>query len=190
MANILDKQKHAEHQLFSTNFMKVLRLFLKQPSAKFYGGEVAQMTDLSKAGANFALRDLYVAGLLVQEKKGRLHFYSLAKDSPIVKQLKVLSTIIDLGPMIADLKKHALKITLYGSAAKGEDTEESDIDVLILTREKKEIEKRIGKYVLKKKIQPVIHTPQEWAVLETKNRLFVEQVACGIALWESDEASV
>ena len=168
--------------------MKVLGLFLRNPSARLYGGEVAQETGLSKAGANFALRDLYRAGLLTQEPRGRLHFYSLAADNSLVRQLKVLSNMIGLGPVVEDLKRHAVKIVLYGSAATGEDTEESDTDLLILTRNKKEIEKRIGKHVLKKRIQPVIHTPQEWVALGSENRVFVEQVERGIVLWETDEA--
>jgi predicted nucleotidyltransferase len=188
MANKLDRRGRLERQLFSTNFMKVLGLFLKNPSARFYGGEVAKETGLSKAGANFALRDLHGAGLLTREPRGRLHFYSLASDNPLVRQLKVLSNTVGLGPVVEDLKKHSVKIVLYGSAATGDNTEESDVDLLVLTREKKEVEKRIGKYLLKKKIQPVIHTPQEWAALDAGNRVFVEQVSRGIVLWESDEA--
>jgi predicted nucleotidyltransferase len=170
--------------------MKVLGLFLRNPSARLYGGEVAQETGLSKAGAHFALRDLYRAGFLTQEPRGRVHFYSLVSGNPLVRQLKVLSNIVGLGPMVEDLKKHSVKIILYGSAATGENTEESDRDLLVLTREKKEIEKRIEKYVLKNRIQPVIHTPQEWAALDAENRVFVEQVSRGVVLWESDEAGI
>ncbi len=186
MANILDKSTRVDKLLFATSFMKVLRLFLKNPSARLYGGEVAKAARLSKAGANFALRDLHRVGFLTREAKGKLHFYSLERDNPVVRQLKVLRNIVGLSPVIDELKKGAEKIVLYGSIATGEDTEESDVDILILTRGKEEIEKKIAK-MKNERIQPVIHTPHEWAVLESENRVFAEQVARGIVLWETHE---
>jgi predicted nucleotidyltransferase len=188
MAYKLDNKNLVEQQLFATGFMKVLKLFLRNPSARLYGGEVAEKSGLSKAGANFALRDLHRAGLLTREPRGRLHFYALAEETPLVRQLKVLSTMTGLSPLIEKLKRRAVKVILYGSASTGDNTEESDIDLLILTREKKDIEKGMGKDLLKKKIQPVIHTPGEWALLERENPVFTEQVARGIVLWKSDEA--
>jgi predicted nucleotidyltransferase len=187
MANKLDKTAQAEKLLFATNFMKVLGLFLKNPSAKLYGGEVARQTRLSKAGANFALRDLARAGFLTRESKGRLHFYALERGNPLVRQLKVVRSVLALVSLIEDLKKDSEKIVLYGSVATGEDTEESDVDILILTREKGVVQKKITRMMKTEKIQPVIHTPHEWTVLESKNRVFTEQVARGIVLWESNE---
>lgn len=190
MANKLDQYGEARRQLFSTNFMKVLAVFLRRPAASLYSGDVLAATGLSRAGANFALRDLTRAGFLQREPRGRLHFYTLVTGNPLVRQLKVLFTLLALGPAVEELKWHALRIVLYGSAATGEDTEESDIDLLIITRDKVAVGKRIAKYTVRERIQPVIHTPQEWALLGSENPVFCGQVERGIVLWESDEAGI
>ena len=70
-------------------------------------------------------------------------FYSLGEKKPLVLQLKVVQNILQLGPLLSDINNYTLRVTLYGSAAKGENTEDSDTDLFILTRHKVEIEKTL-----------------------------------------------
>jgi len=162
--------------------------FLRHPQGRFYSREVAEQTGLSRAGTNFSLRDLADAKLLNLEKKGRMHFYSLAARSPLVRQIKIVLVITELAPLIDELKKDAIRIVLYGSSARGEDVEESDIDLFILTRDRNAMEKCLTKTMIDKRIQPVIHTPQEWAKIEMKNSVFSDQVEQGIVLWDANES--
>ena len=187
MSNIIDKKNRVAGLVFYTNNMKALALFLKNPSASFYGGEVAKRTGLSRAGANFALRDLSHEGLLLKEGRGRMDFYRLDGLNPVARQMKVVFNVVQLVPLTNALSKCSIRIVLYGSAATGENAEDSDTDLLILSRDKKEVEKIVGKYFFER-LQPVIHTPQEWAVIEGNNPVFAEETRHGLILWESHES--
>ena len=157
---------------FSTNAQKVLYYFLEHPKEKIYDREVSRQTGVSRAGTNFALRELADAGLLSKEKKGRMIFYGLQEENAFLKQLKVLQNIMVLMPLLKSIQEHVIRVVLFGSSAKGENLEESDFDLLILTRDKKPIENKIHKYIVSLRLQPIIHTPQEWAKIEKENKVF------------------
>lgn len=169
-----------EKLLFFTNPQKVLAFLLAHPSSKFYDREIAKLSGVSRAGANFALRDLAKAGLVQREKKGRMFFYFIDPKDTLICQLKVVQNITLLMPLISKIKKECLRIVLYGSAANGTNQEESDVDLFILSRTKEKIS-------LPFKIQPVIHTPQEWIKIERSNPVFANQIEKGIVLWNSNE---
>lgn len=171
--------------LFATNAQKVLYYFLEHPKEQIYDREVSRQTGASRAGANFALRKLAEAGLLSKEKKGRMVFYALQEQSSLIRQIKILQNIILLNPLLLTIQDQVIAVILFGSSAKGENLEESDVDLLILTRDKKTIEKKIYKYIVPLKLQPVIHTPQEWANIEKENKVFANKVAQGIVLMRS-----
>lgn len=86
--------------------------------------------------------------------------------------------------MICELKSISLKIVLYGSAGKGENLAESDIDLFILSRNPKKVKGVIFKDSLREKIQYVINTPNEFAKLKRENPVFYKEVSNGMTLWE------
>lgn len=171
--------------LFATNVQKILYYFLARPKKQIYDREVSRQTRVSRAGANFALRELAESGLLLREKKGRMVFYSLQDQNPLVRQIKILQNILSLNPLLHAIQNQSIQVILFGSWAKGENLEESDIDLFILTRDKKTIEDKIYKYVTSLKLQPVIHTPQEWSKIEKENKVFANSVSQGIVLVRS-----
>ena len=75
-------------------------------------------------------------------------------------------------------------IVLYGSAAKGENTAGSDIDVFILTRTPNEVEKIIFKDKLREKIQYVAHTPNDFIKSKKRNPTFYKEIEKGLVLWQ------
>lgn len=66
---------------------------------------------------------------------------------------------------------------LYGSAARGEDSEDSDIDLLIIAGQDKEIIfKALGKlrYNLNREVNPIIYTRMEYSKLPMTDKAFFE----------------
>lgn len=174
--------------IFFTNLQKVLSHFLYFPSRSFYDREVSQLAGISKAGTNFSLRALAEAGLLNRERKGRMYFYALARRHPLNWQLKVVYTVSQIMPLVKELEPHTERIVLYGSAASGKDQEESDIDLLVLTRNRSVAEEKIRSSSLRNRVHVVIHSPHEWATLSESNAVFAELVGRGIVLWEAHES--
>ena len=61
------------------NNTKVLRLFLDNPLKKYSKREVCEALDLSRTGAHWAMVDLLLQRMIVEEK-GRPNLYRLHKD--------------------------------------------------------------------------------------------------------------
>ena len=75
-------------------------------------------------------------------------------------------------------KKYNIKVYLYGSASRGEDSKESDIDLLIIGDIKRQgIINNIDKLSKKfnKKITLQIFNELEWVNLEKKDKAFYER---------------
>lgn len=174
----------SEKILFFTNCQKVLSFLIRNPDKEYYDRQISKLTGVSRAGTNFALRDLAKENLILREKRGRMYFYKAPSNDILIKYLKVLQNIVSLRNLIKKLKKFSLRIVLYGSAAKGENNAESDIDIFILTRAPDEVEKTIFLDILREKIRYVAHTPNDFIKSKKNNPTFYDEVEKGIILWE------
>jgi len=111
--------------------------------------------------------------------EGVSKLYTLNKESVILKQFKILGNIIKIQELSNLIKKHNIKIYLYGSVARGEDSKESDVDLLIIGNIKRQdiindvnnLSKRINK-----EITLQIFSELEWVNLGKKDRAFYERV--------------
>ena len=110
-------------------------------------------------------------------KIGVTNLYKLNQENNIIRQIKILNTVFKLE--ILSRIKYNLEIYLYGSASRGEDSEESDIDLLIIGEIKRhdliqnieQISKKI-----KKKINFQIFKQSEWTLMADKDPAFYERV--------------
>lgn len=174
---------------FSTNTQKVLSFLARRPNQSLMASEIMKATEISKAGVNIALRELLKVGFVGRNIKGRTHLYQINYHNPLVKQFKVVENIIELYPLIKKLNRVAWQIKqviLFGSTARGEDYQDSDIDLFILTHNKEEVRKIMLSTNLKS-VKPIIKTPAEFAALEKKDPTFYHEVTRGITLWEKHE---
>ncbi len=119
---------------------KVLRHFALHPSSEMYVKEIAKKLDLSTGMSSEILRKLESSGILEVRKLGQAHYYSL-KESYMTTELKRfvgLFHIYDSGLVnrLLDEMPEIHSIALYGSYAKGDFNEHSDIDLLLITHQK------------------------------------------------------
>ncbi|MCK4235402.1 nucleotidyltransferase domain-containing protein [candidate division WOR-3 bacterium] len=170
--------------LYSTNSQKILDFLLSHPDEEFFDRQISKLADVSRSGTNFALRDLAKANIIKREKRGRMCFYSIDNHDFLIKQLKILQSATLLYPLVNKLKSYSLRIVLYGSAAKGENSVDSDIDLFILSRQKMKARNIIFKDPLREKIQYIITTPNDFAKLKKENHVFYKEILNGISLWE------
>lgn len=173
--------------LVATNSQGVLNFFLDHPGREFIEKEVQKAVGISKSGTNYALRELASAKFLFIYKKGNVHFYSLNYKSPAVKQLKVLKTIIYIQPILEKLERLSSKVILFGSSARGEDVADSDVDLFVISNNKREeIERQINNLRFKRRIQLLVRTELGHTELKVKDPTFYEQVQRGTILWEKE----
>lgn len=173
--------------LTATNAQKVLHFLIDHPAKELLESEIQKITRISKSGINYALRDLAAANFLSRTKRGKAFFYTLNYKNLIVKQLKTIETISQLNELLKKIKPLTSKIILFGSSSRGENTIDSDIDLLILSRNKELVLEQIKKFKSKRKIQSIIYSNLNFIEKKKTDPVFYEQVIQGIVLWEGEE---
>jgi len=173
-----------EEIIYSKNNQKVLAFLCDHPNDSFYSNQIAELINLSKGGVNQTLRLLAKEHLLLSEKKGKMTFYQVDTSSSIIRQFKVFHTILSLNPLVKILQLHAEKIILFGSCAEGTNTEESDIDLSVVSTHKSDVNKVFARFNINQKIQLILKSPQEYVSLEKKEPIFFAEIEKGIPLWQ------
>lgn len=173
-----------QNVIVATNSQKALDFLIKNPGKQFTANEVQRGVKISKAGINVALRKLVKEKLVFREKKDKIFLYRVDQDNPVIKQLKVLQTVMILQPLIIKIKDYSEKVVLFGSCARGEDLPDSDIDLFVLTNAREETKSILENFSLKKKLQPIIRSPLQFSEMETKEPVFFEEIVRGITLRE------
>jgi predicted nucleotidyltransferase len=167
--------------------LKVLEFFFANSMEEFHEREIVRSVKISKGSANKILRHLAGLALLQREKKGRMVFYKLNTGDPFVRQLKILSNLWALRKFVGENKERVKKIMLFGSCAEGTDVRESDIDVFIITDEKKAVKESVSRFNQKseRKIAPLILDMDEFIRMKREDKPLFERIDRGVILWET-----
>ena len=171
----------------TTNAQKVLDFLMQFPEKEYLEKEIQKSTDISKAGVNLAIKDLYRLGLIKKITRGKISFYRIDSSIPFVKQLKTVRTVYILSPLIKKLSKISRKIVLYGSCSRGEDTSDSDIDLFVATNQPGTVKKEIQQNRFARKVQLTVRTPLKFIEMEKTDPVFSSEINRGIVLWESKD---
>ncbi|MFH1222036.1 MAG: nucleotidyltransferase domain-containing protein [Candidatus Micrarchaeota archaeon] len=154
------------------SMLRVLQYYLERPTEKTYRAQLEKNLKLSKVSIGKALQKLQNAGILEKQAVGRTLLYSLANSNGMVKELKRLLAISKVNEVFKKLQQPNCEIYLYGSAARGENDEKSDLDVLIICD-------RRGNFfsgLRDEKIKPLLLTRIEYAALARKDKPFYERL--------------
>lgn len=148
----------------------IIRFFAERPTGEFSQTEIIKELGIAKLSAIKWMDVLEKSRIVLMRQAGRSNLYRLNKESTAVRQIKVLSTISHLLPEIA---KVGAKAYLFGSAARGEDDEKSDIDILIIGDDPSAID-RVRK--IDRRIKVTFFTPQAWSRIARDDPAFYERV--------------
>lgn len=140
----------------NNNAYKILRIFLESPTNEFGLREIARKTKLAPASVKKYLNELLKEKIIEKTFSKDKPFYKAERDNPKFKTYQRLSIIYELeeSGIIEYLwnKICPKAIILFGSYSKGEATEESDIDIFLITK-KQNIEISKFQKNFKKEIQ-------------------------------------
>lgn len=153
----------------------ILQYFIDNCNHELSQSQLITKLNLSKATAVKWLKYLIKQDLLKCKKIGVTNLHSLNNENIIVQQLKILDILLKLKP----IKELNLEIYLYGSAARGEYNENSDIDLLVIGRVKRqEIIGFIDKLSerIRRKISIKIFKASEWSMIRNKDKAYFERV--------------
>ncbi|PIN78070.1 hypothetical protein COV15_00205 [Candidatus Woesearchaeota archaeon CG10_big_fil_rev_8_21_14_0_10_34_12] len=166
--------------------LNILRVFFEYPSREFNVREIARILKIAPATASSQLKKFVKAGILKERKERMLNLYKADLESfqyIILKKFYIVLKIKESG-LIEELNKFYLKptIVLFGSASKGTDIEESDVDLLIISEKTKEFSD-LGKLTLiEKKLKRKIQLFIVKNIKELKNEHLINNVLNGTIL--------
>jgi|GEM_PF-518990 len=127
----------------SKNTIDLLVFLGRRYREEFYVREMARTIGVSAGSASEDLRELHEAGLVTREKKGRLVLYRADMTSPLLREIKVCATLVELNSLVMALRAVATRVVLFGSCATGENTDESDIDLCVESDDRDGVERLV-----------------------------------------------
>jgi len=135
------------------NKYKVLKVFLYNSTESFRLRELSRKVGIAPFSLSNYLNEFEKEGLIGIHIKDKIKFYTAQRDNLRFSRYQKLSIQYELyeSGVIDKLwdELHPEFIILYGSYAKGEAIESSDIDIFIMCRDKKinieEYERKLGK---------------------------------------------
>jgi len=137
------------------NRYKLLKVFMDSPTESFRLRELGRLSNLAPLSVRNYLEEFENEGMIRKFVKRGIPFYQAIRDNEKFILCKKISIFYELNESgLVDFLWNSLSpdaIILYGSHAKGEATEESDIDIFIIGKEREisiaEFEKKLGKRI-------------------------------------------
>jgi predicted nucleotidyltransferase len=123
--------------LFSRVQSRVLAIIFGQPDQEFQLTEIISRAGSGRGAVQRELEKLTEVGIVAKAAHGNRKLYHANRESPVFHELHqlVLKTVGVVDPLREALTPYRQFITsafVYGSIAKGKDTANSDIDVMII----------------------------------------------------------
>ena len=171
--------------LFTKTQQQLLRLLFGQPEKSFYSKEIVDKAGIGTGTVLRELEKLSTAGLVTVKKIGNQKHYQANPSSPVFDELKgiVRKTfgLADPLHLVLEQFKNKIKVAfIYGSVAKGSDTAESDIDLMLISDQLtypdllvsfSELETQLGR-----QLNPTIYTVEEFRSKMIAENSFVARV--------------
>ncbi len=168
------------------NELRLLSFFLENPFQRVYLRELARKLGMSPATVLRGLRSLTEYELITQDKQYRGSLFR-ANSTPYFKALKIAYSLEKLQQfnIVNEIVNNAnglITVMIFGSTAKGEDTPESDLDLLIIANKVNttagDISKKIGR-----EVSLHVYSVTKWKETREKNKAFYwDVISHGIAL--------
>lgn len=163
----------------------MLGLIFGHPERSFYTSEIVRDVHSGTGAVTRELARLAGSGLVSVERIGNQVHYRANRESPIFEELQrlVIKTVALADPIRKSLEPHSARIKvafIYGSVAKGTDTAQSDIDLMIVgdgldysglysaTHE--------AEGVLRRRVNPIFLSPEDWQRKVAEKGSFVNKV--------------
>jgi predicted nucleotidyltransferase len=177
-------RKKALAPLFPTVRREVLGTILLHPKQSWYLSELVRHLDRAPSQLHRELTALTDAGILKRRVEGRQTYFAANPACPYLPELsgllrKLMGSEHVLRAALEPLRDKIQSAFIYGSVARGEETAESDIDLMVigeigisdLVPALREAEKALGR-----EINPTIYPPRELARKLKSGHHFIRSV--------------
>lgn len=166
---------------------KILGFLLDHPTKGVSQAEIMRGLNLPASTVSVVLERLVNKfKWIISGKVGNTYQYKLDLANPVVRQYKKLRLVERLWPVVEQLQPVSRRVILFGSGAEGRNEEESDVDLMVETSDKKAVREILGSFQTLK-IQGAVKTIPEIMQLKREDPVFYEEVFNrGEVLWEPE----
>lgn len=162
----------------------ILKAFVDSPDTEFYTRQLASQRHISVGALHRELTNLSSAGILKARKIGNIKLFSMNKKNPIYEELKsIIHKTEGAVKFIKDaiLRLKGVKVAfIYGSFAKGDDRQDSDVDMFLIGNDidENELVRAISKIEkdLFKEINYTRYTESEYREEKRRKNSFILEV--------------
>jgi len=167
---------------------KVLKLFMENPYSSFYLRESARILEMDPMTVKRSLTLLVQNNLLIRFSEKNLILYKANMENPVFRHLKISYNLAFLKEkkvteFLTKKMNTVTSIILFGSYAKGENDEDSDVDILTISLDKTKPTSELAT-ILNHDVNLVNFTPAQWSNQAKNNRAFYLDVTLdGIVLF-------
>jgi len=173
--------------LFGRTRRAILSLLFGHPDESYYLREIVRATGFGLGSVQRELAQLAGAGIIRRSDSGHQVYFRANSDSPVFKELKSLITKTagaaeTIRGALLPLRDRISIAFIYGSVARGEETQQSDIDVLIVgsisfAEAVKEL--RGAQESLEREINPSVYPVEEFLSRVAEQHYFIREVLSG-----------
>lgn len=159
--------------------LKVIKGIIRD-TGEFSIREIARKLHIGSSTSKIALDFLFSQNILEKRQVGKNRLFKV-KNIFLTRYIKVLYSLSEInssGFVDELLKKNPeiINILLYGSVAKGNDDNKSDIDILIISRKKIKNPELRSERLLNREIAMLNYTYKEWKDKAEKDKVFYYDV--------------
>ena len=172
--------------LFSSVQQRVLGLLFGQPGRRFQSAELIRLAESGTGAVHRQLQRLVAAGWVTATRVGNQKFYQANTDCPAFEELRslVAKTVGLVEPLRRALDPLMARIQaafVYGSIAKGSDTADSDIDLLVIADDVEYPEVyaalQTAETELGRSINPNVFTVRDWRARREQEDSFAVRIS-------------
>jgi predicted nucleotidyltransferase len=175
---------HPGTVLFGKTRRAVLSLLYGHPTETYYLREIARISGTGLGAAQREMAQLTAAGIVVRRASGRQVYFQANTKAPIFADLRNIVTktfgVADLLRSALDGLASRIRVAfVYGSVARGQENESSDVDVMVIGAATfSEIVSALAacQEKLGREINPTVYPVQEFRSRLAKGHPFLREV--------------
>ena len=152
--NYIDKDTFMYQMIQKCGYMKTLEVFFKEPTQIHFIRSINNKIDLAQTSVRNHILFLLENKMIIKKKSNPFDGYVANRENEefiFYKMIYNLSSLKELKDFIIR-SCYPQSIVLFGSYLRGEDIEDSDIDLFVLSKNKKELILNEFEEVLERKI--------------------------------------